>query len=744
MNSKPRYVRCPRCLNVLPEPPDVPVYKCGGCGATLQAKKRNKSTVATTSQRLDDDDSSGKQKADRVFGDHEAGSSSNQQPLLDSADESDQNSSNKDQDAANKATYDSVDALTRGVKDYSYGKQKMKQLSNDHEASSSSNRQSRVNNIHNDPRSSTELSGHEDPESSPEATGHNRIDQEQEQNKKRDQDHYHDAGKKQENTTVDPINQHSDDNETCSSLNQQLMANSVNKSLESSPEETVHNRIDHNYHDDHDQVFLSCRRDVEFEESGSEFEEAFANKRIIRDSDGGSKSSFRSLIAERLLDTRRKKAVCLDEDDLLSEDGNTDLHHRRRFDRISTIETAETAGFGGTSYYESDSSVSSFDGSHKHTLRKYRIGSIGDENVDSGNGYRFNRRNQIHRFGKEEHQSTGVRPFYGLKELQLNPKHRSHMMPEDPKAERIELLKMVRELQDQVERRSISSPQHAPLYNNHVLNYPGRYGQRMAFSGEATALNRRLDGSLCHHCCPQDRHLSAQLPRQHVCCNRPHYEPKASYYSPRFSVLSSPIENHSESEFSAPDDYRHRNDITKPVHSPKKKRYVRPISGGSPWITCYRCSKLLELPQSFLVINKRYHSLRCGACLKVLNFTLSKGTHVSRYYPEETITAPPSSEVEYHDEFNGSHAAEPVSCSDRSFQKGYSTETDINGSREFSEERRMATMSRDPSGSTQPSSSKGLSRGKMTSGSKFEPRPNGSPLHRLMGYASPSKVIRGE
>lgn len=31
-----RVVRCPRCRMLLPEPPNIPVYKCGGCGTVLQ------------------------------------------------------------------------------------------------------------------------------------------------------------------------------------------------------------------------------------------------------------------------------------------------------------------------------------------------------------------------------------------------------------------------------------------------------------------------------------------------------------------------------------------------------------------------------------------------------------------------------------------------------------------------------------------------------------------------------------
>uniref|UniRef100_A0A453I5V5 Enhanced disease resistance 4-like N-terminal domain-containing protein n=1 Tax=Aegilops tauschii subsp. strangulata TaxID=200361 RepID=A0A453I5V5_AEGTS len=31
-----RLVRCPKCLNILPEPANVSVYQCGGCNTTLR------------------------------------------------------------------------------------------------------------------------------------------------------------------------------------------------------------------------------------------------------------------------------------------------------------------------------------------------------------------------------------------------------------------------------------------------------------------------------------------------------------------------------------------------------------------------------------------------------------------------------------------------------------------------------------------------------------------------------------
>ncbi|KAL8508396.1 hypothetical protein ACS0TY_018855 [Phlomoides rotata] len=44
VNRKCRLVRCPKCLNFLPELPEISVYKCGGCGTVLQAKLRKLET----------------------------------------------------------------------------------------------------------------------------------------------------------------------------------------------------------------------------------------------------------------------------------------------------------------------------------------------------------------------------------------------------------------------------------------------------------------------------------------------------------------------------------------------------------------------------------------------------------------------------------------------------------------------------------------------------------------------------
>ena len=38
LTAKIRLVKCPRCHRLLPELPDIPVYKCGGCDAILVGK----------------------------------------------------------------------------------------------------------------------------------------------------------------------------------------------------------------------------------------------------------------------------------------------------------------------------------------------------------------------------------------------------------------------------------------------------------------------------------------------------------------------------------------------------------------------------------------------------------------------------------------------------------------------------------------------------------------------------------
>lgn len=50
--------------------------------------------------------------------------------------------------------------------------------------------------------------------------------------------------------------------------------------------------------------------------------------------------------------------------------------------------------------------------------------------------------------------------------------------------------------------------------------------------------------------------------------------------------------------------------------------YCRPIAHGAPFITCYNCFELLQLPKKVLLTVKNQQKIRCGACSAVINFAV--------------------------------------------------------------------------------------------------------------------------
>ncbi|XP_062201917.1 uncharacterized protein LOC133904426 isoform X2 [Phragmites australis] len=60
--QKLRFVRCPRCLQLLVEYPSIPVYKCGGCSTVLRAKNRAAPAAQAVSESEEHDNSPGSLK----------------------------------------------------------------------------------------------------------------------------------------------------------------------------------------------------------------------------------------------------------------------------------------------------------------------------------------------------------------------------------------------------------------------------------------------------------------------------------------------------------------------------------------------------------------------------------------------------------------------------------------------------------------------------------------------------------
>ncbi|KAK6155989.1 hypothetical protein DH2020_010237 [Rehmannia glutinosa] len=388
---------------------------------------------------------------------------------------------------------------------------------------------------------------------------------------------------------------------------------------------------------------------------------------------------------------------------------------------------------------------------------------------------------------------------YRHSSLPPRPGFNSSVKPSYLEPDRIELLRTVCELKDQLNRMQFPEVRRFPagavdgkfasfqydhltpereIYSdvNHPHGYTLRHNQaknvsRMAFSGEAPHYRHQVSCS-CLHCCPQDWRYSAQLPSHTMHGKNRH----RGVHSDQSCCNSSSPQHYTSSEISLwghetkSDDQRH--DEIKRLRLKEKyhaaKRHLRPVAGGAPVVACYHCSELLHLPADFLLFKKKYHRLMCNACKKVLRFSLLKGTHIVPYVPE--ASAPPPSEA---DEYNGATSrrnlkpisrsssgrhVETVSCSDdygRSFcstegegsvidRNSYNRKMSSGGSYEPIEDRKMKSVlmeRRDENESLlEPVEAVGSSSKWRKGSSEIESSSN-SPLHRLMGYSSLSQVL---
>ncbi|CAK9136714.1 unnamed protein product [Ilex paraguariensis] len=405
--------------------------------------------------------------------------------------------------------------------------------------------------------------------------------------------------------------------------------------------------------------------------------------------------------------------------------------------------------------------------------------------------------------GSPSGHGSGSPLWHGHKEFQNHSNYHSPDKPGYPEPDKMELLRMVYELKDQLDKTNVTKTKayrrfpdeinrmekQIPSYYNHLASeggiyhelnypgYPGRYMQgknlaercqisRMAFLGEAT---HQIDCS-CLHCCPQDWH---SVPPHAICCQKEHTSHLShNCYNPYYSHPSSPL-HYIGSEFSLSshdimsDNQQHIDREVKMLYQREKhhsmKRHFRPIAGGAPVIACYHCLELLQLPADYLISRRRCHRLRCNACSEVLIFSLENRTHLVPYNPG-AIAPPPSEIDDYSDAINkrnvasasganGRPHAEPVSCSDdfgQSFCKSCSTEEDPSSllspfhalERNSNDKNMSSGISFDPKEDRKKKSapSSMSSRGK-SSFEIEELQTTGSPLHQLMGYSSLSQVI---
>ncbi|XP_027339332.1 protein ENHANCED DISEASE RESISTANCE 4-like [Abrus precatorius] len=324
---------------------------------------------------------------------------------------------------------------------------------------------------------------------------------------------------------------------------------------------------------------------------------------------------------------------------------------------------------------------------------------------------------------------------------------------------------------------------------SHGVNWHQRHNKfsRIPYSAEATSSAHHVDHS-CYHCCSQEKHFSADMP-PHVlfhheelhrsypgldCCSFSHHSYPSS---PQWFTKLPPVYGHETKS----NDQRHRAPELRKYLRQKKnlaKRHQRPVAGGAPFVTCPKCFKLLQLPADFILFKRACHKLICGECSEVLKFSLH-GSHIVYFSPNNAIV-PPSCDVDDQSEVISSsnvlpaaHAnyyhyspAEPISYYDDyglSVSKSYSSEGEpvsltrfhtllhssehdsrsvSRGTFEPSKEEKITPRCSSLRKATVETDESAIFSTNLSVAKKLSTPPKTS-LHLLMGYSSPSQVIRG-
>ncbi|CAN0923757.1 Protein ENHANCED DISEASE RESISTANCE 4 [Linum grandiflorum] len=358
---------------------------------------------------------------------------------------------------------------------------------------------------------------------------------------------------------------------------------------------------------------------------------------------------------------------------------------------------------------------------------------------------------------------SGSTSYQSQNGLHSNLNSRPRVNAADIEQERIRLLRMVYELEAQLTRScSMNDNASRKAFSGNVrrdehvvpLNYDmdrrpysreltswsqqqQRQPSRIPFSAEATMNGRHKVDHHHHHssCCgPQEWKCSGQLPshcsnHNRVFCRAHSGLSSCNSYG---SCPSSP-QRRVGSEYSSMDngratmscEQRHGRDgrdlnryIREKQHfTGANKRHVRPVAGGAPFLACHFCLKQLQLPADFLVSKRKFHTLRCGACSEILKFSLVNRTRL----------VPSSSEED--------HASRSIAnLSSGSFKRQ---------NKAVIPDKLIQSNGKGPVEThrgTGPSNNK--EKASVKTEEEIQGGRGGSPLHRLMGYSTLSGVLR--
>ncbi|OVA17309.1 Protein of unknown function DUF3133 [Macleaya cordata] len=772
-----RLVRCPKCRGILPELANVPLYKCGGCGATLRAKNRKQADQSTSSGTLDDNPAQNNELEHASQG--KELTSSSQEVNMCPTEPSEQvqfEGCSKEQSGSR--------IVSKGISSPGELNCQEKKEHSEAEGSTEADGNNGVDYGLSSPDSqiisegySTTYTPHRSSdESIPSQTDNSSSNEQLEQSQeifRRDSDHSRSRDTVETTEVTDENNIPEEDKlsgREVTDANNILEEDKFSGRLirvSKSPTTRSSHAYDgsvSSYEGWDDQVpdqdlfkqgFFETRKVAEdFDTNGRPTMADFpvTNKMITNIDLPNQSRKFSSMSP-----SKKQGPVMMENNVNWDQDGLPD----------------------GTSYDIEEQEQHNFEGFQP--VRNW-IRSERDEVLS---------RKTFYRKGSSAGNKNGVPSSYGNKEFMYGSG--LHSPDKIPYVERnqMELLRKVDELRDQLCRsyaqrgktnekfpiRGTQQDNEQAMYYNHeppgpeVLrgydgNHPwhlsGAYrpsksvpfqrgSSRVPFLGKATDCRHHVDYT-CLHGCPEQWQCPLQMPLPNVFCNSHQcggINPGHICYHPCDSGPANPG-RHMDSKFpfrgcnseQLPHNQSHMDrKVEKLYHRNRRnpiKRHCRPIAGGAPFVVCTSCRKLLHLPADFSPSSRRCHKLRCGSCSEVLVFQFHNRTNVP-YRPN--LAVPPPSEVD-----NSSDATTTRILASKYHTNDFpQVEEELN-----SKDYRVSVLkqSRDDHESSVGGASQSVGQplseetkaDKLLRGKEVR-HSAGSPLHRLMGYSSPRQMI---
>ncbi|XP_058110687.1 protein ENHANCED DISEASE RESISTANCE 4 [Magnolia sinica] len=623
-----RFVRCPKCRKVLIELPDLPVYRCGGCDVVLQAKKRGESSRSRTAEtnRVQNNEAEHASNSNESIALSQQLTACSTDAYVSDADHPRELAVSGNADVRNPNAVSSSGELDSHT-------------SNGESAKTARNgEESNVNEMKD--------TNFESPKSNVESqivTGNSTLDEQAEKPQPLDQC-IRDRISPRENKEVreEPIHRSTISDDTVITKLGGSLGN-----LSKSP-----TRSSHAY----DASVSSCGDGTDDHVPDRH---PNSSNRILFESQTGVDSIGTGKI-------------------------NADLEIQCQVTNLSAMSLNEygSATTGGIAWNQDNPSKSA-----RYGLQAPEQGSVQESDVfhsvnswmesERDGSYRYPpSRDSGHGWGPPSIYQNGGPSNYQHEELPNSPNSYSSNKLNYLEKDRIELLKKVEELKDELSRsygqrrkgkekvpiRGVHLENQWPSgYDHHRLPYyntsyhqnphqpyiqrktmPHQFGpsQTQFTIRQPTSCSLHVEHS-CPHCYHKDWQFHAHPPpsayrSQGLCQACPSHtcyhscNPSSSH--PQLHPDSSFLPHHHNPHPHEPRLVEHEMEkLQRKERRQPTKRHCLPLAGGAPFVICNRCWKLLQLPADFMLSTRRRHKLQCGACSKVLAFSHNGKNRTSSY-----------------------------------------------------------------------------------------------------------------